>query len=812
MKRWKLGNDGFVMQYMIAGPVETDYSSETTARDQMTLEGKLRHEIVGEMPGEWNEAVEAGKKAENGGCWQVWAPYENAFVDTSKFYSTLKRVSMEAAAVLCAPEDCQVRAKVWTYMAAGIYVNGKLAGKVEYPVYKPISNREVTLSLKKGMNTLLFVCENLGVRDTRNILGVQILERQDELEVMLADESLQEQVYEDGAFLAACRPENGSIVFPEAAGEGVRVFCPPDSPDFFEAHKPARELDVKGMEKVPVPEEMIGVNVSVEREKYTLERTLEFAERNRPLYSEDLSWTGKDKLDEVMRRIAGVKSLNRGEFGFAIMNLLARRYLGQETKEDRDLLVEDLARIEERVDCADFLICGLVRYIKVFGIDKDLEGRVKEVLLNFRYWMTMEGMDAMCFWSENHAMMFYSSAMFVGEMYPDEYFPRARMTGRELSAYGKEKLLDWLKDLEDYGYEEFLSAVYMCVTFAALLNLVDFAEPEIAQRAEKLCDLLMEELAKHSFKGSVIAPMGRVYRGIIYPFSCGTQSIINIMDGTAPYCFGEGWTAYLVGSRYQIPESVKGYLRQEIEEEYSTGNALVRLKKTDDYCLTSVQSPRMDGWMRWPNLREDETARTDCHDFTKSLNESFHGTSLFAPGTYGYQQHLWMAALSGEAVLFVNHPGTTAEKSGMRPGYWYGNGVMPAVRQTGSLLEAIYRIPEEHPIHFTHVYCPKLCYNEVMEEAHWVFLRKDKGYLALWTNGSFEEHNDQIFNCELRVYGSETAYVCLLGSEAEYGSFEKFKEEAKGLMPSYDQEKQCLHTAKDTLQYVKGTDRTQFVE
>lgn len=812
MKRWKLGSDGFVMQYMIAGPVETDYCSDTTARDQMTLEGKLRHEIVSDVEETFCERIRAGEQAVNGGCWKVWAPYENAFVDTSKFYSTLKKVSMEVAAVLFAPEDCEVQAKVWTYMAAGIYLNGKLAGKVEYPVYKPISNREVTFSLKKGANTLLFVCENLGVRDTRNILGVQILERQDEIQVMLADDSLQEQVYEDGAFLAACRPENGGIVFPEEVGEGVHVFCPSDSPDFFEAHKPARELDAKGMSKVLVPEEIAVVNVSVEREKYTLERTLEFAERNQPLYSEDPSWTGKDKLDEVMRRIAKVKSLNRGEFGFAIMNLLARRYLGQETKEDRTLLMEDLERIEERVDCADFLICGLVRYIKVYGMDKELEGRVKEVLLNFRYWMTMEGMDAMCFWSENHAMMFYSSAMFAGEMYPDEYFPRAKMTGRELSAYGKEKLLDWLADLEDYGYEEFLSSVYMCVTFAALLNLVDFAEPEIAGRAEKMCDLLMEELAKHCFKGSVIAPMGRVYRGIIYPFSCGTQSIINIMDGTAPYCFGEGWMAYLAGSRYQIPETAKEYLRQKIEEEYSTGNALVRLKKTDDYCLTSVQSPRMDGWQRWPNLREDETARTDCHEFTKSLNESFHGTSLFAPGTYGYQQHLWMAALSGEAVLFVNHPGTTAEKSGMRPGYWYGNGVMPAIRQTGSLLEAIYRIPEEHPIHFTHVYCPKLCYNQVIEDGHWLFLRKEKGYLALWSSGNFVEHNDQIFHCELRVYGSETAYVCLLGAETEYGSFEKFQEEAKALTPSYDQEKQCLHTAKDTLEYVKGTDRTQFVE
>ncbi len=57
------------------------------------------------------------------------------------------------------------------------------------------------------------------------------------------------------------------------------------------------------------------------------------------------------------------------------MNLLARRYLGQETKEDRQLFIEDLARINERVDCADFLICGLIRYIKVYGIDEELEGK-----------------------------------------------------------------------------------------------------------------------------------------------------------------------------------------------------------------------------------------------------------------------------------------------------------------------------------------------------------------------------------------------------------------------------------------------------
>lgn len=812
MKTWKLGYDGFVMQYMIAGPQEEDFVSDTTARDQMTLEGKLRKEIVPERTAERHEMIQVGSQAKNNAVWKVYAPYENAFVDTSKFYSTLKRVSMEVAASLVADEPCSVRAKIWTYMSAAVYLNGKLVGEVKAPVYKPISGVEIVLELKQGKNDLLAVCENLGVRDTRNILGIQILDHTDEISVILTDDSIQDEVFKDTEFLAAVRPENGSLVFPADAEKGVSVYYLPDTPDFYEAHKDLSYENAEGRSRIEVPEDYITASVRISREKYQLERTIELEERIRPLYSVNQNCTDKEKIDEIMERLEKVQSLNRGEFGFAIMNLLARKYLGRPGAQDRELLLNDIELIDQRVDCADFLICGLIRYIKVFGLPEDMKDRTREVLLNFRYWMNMDGMDAMCFWSENHSMMFYSCAMFVGEMYPDDYFPRAKMNGKELHAFGKQKLLEWLDDLEEYGFEEFLSAVYMCVTFAALLNLVDFAEESISQRAEKLCDKLMEELAKHSFRGCVIAPMGRVYRGILYPFSCAIESIINMMDGTAPYCYGEGWLAYMVGSKYKVPESAKKFLKEPIETEYSTGNALVRLKKTDSYCLSSVQSPRQDGWERWENIRDKAEADTETHEFTKSLNEGFHGTSYFTPGTYGYQQHMWMAALSPEAVLFVNHPGTTAEKSGMRPGYWYGNGVMPAIRQQGSLLEAIYVIPEEHPVHFTHVYCPEARFDEVKKEEQWLFLRSGEGYAALWSSAPMHSHNDMIFNCEQRVYGKQSAYICLMGCEKEDGSFAAFCERAKALNPVYTEENSTLSSTAGSFVYQKGNDRTQFVE
>ena len=143
--------------------------------------------------------------------------------------------------------------------------------------------------------------------------------------------------------------------------------------------------------------------------------------------------------------------------------------------------------------------------------------------------------------------------------------------------------------------------------------------------------------------------------------------------------------------------------------------------------------------------------KVHTHAFTKSLNECFHGTSAFGPGIYGYQQHMWYGALSPEAVIFANHPGATSEQSDMRPGYWYGNGVMPAVKQVPGKVGAVYRIPESHPIHFTHIYCPRDRFDRVLKAGNWLLLKKDTGYMGLWCSTELTPFDDTIFHCELRL-------------------------------------------------------------
>lgn len=810
---WKLGKDGFVMEYMVAGPALAEYQTDLQDDDQLRLEGRLRKAISEFRAAAVDMEIRLGEAAPNGCLWQVYAPYENGIIDVSAFYSTLQKIRIDAAAELIAPEDMTVRGRVWTYMSVGIYVNGDLAGKVEYPDYKPIQYCDLTLSLKAGRNQIVFICDNLGARDTRNILGLQILDHQDELRTGLADERCEERTGAIREFLNGLTLEGSVVKFPFQAPEGTWYTESRESPDYEVMRQPVSWNALEGKESLEIPQSVMGVEICVKQEGVSLSRKLEAASHKKMLLREP-GTDGKKAWMDTMESIASVSSLNRGGFGFAIFNVLARKYLGREEARDREYLKETLDLIETRVDCSDFIVCGFLRYMHNYPLDEELQARAREVLLNFRYWMNMEGSDAMCFWSENHALMFYAAAMDAGKTYPDDYFPRAKMTGQELCRYSEDKLRQWLDDVEEYGYEEFLSAVYMCVTLGALVHVIDFACQDISERAKKAADLLLTQLSRHVFKGTMIAPMGRVYRDVIYPFGQGSQSIVNLVDPTAPFSYGEGWLSWLATSSYRFPAELKALMEEKTDCAYTSGNGRIRLEKTEDYCLTSVESPRQDEYVRWHNERIDGSwTDSDTHQFTKSLNECFHGTSCFQPGTYGYQQHMWYGALSPEAVIFTNHPGTWSEQSSMRPGYWFGNGVMPAIRQEKGILGAVYQITEEHPVSFTHVYCPQERFDEVRREDHWLFLKKDGGYMALWSSEALEPYNDMIFNCEFRAYSRNHAYLCICGSGKDHGSLDDFCAYAKSRKPVYAPEEGVL-TAEGGFRVECRTvqDPTQFVE
>lgn len=812
MEKSYLSRTGFITNYLVSGPKETDFINNETDENQLRYEQHLRS-IVADLNRTLPEStVLLGEESRLGIPWRYYYHYGNWFVDESTFYSTLQKVELDAVTEIQVECDVTVNAVVWSYAALDVWCNKEHVCQLETPVYKPIKKKDMELVLKAGTNRIYISLQTLGVRDTRTLFGIQILDHQDEIIVRLPDSTRTDKLVMTEKWLNSICIQDSILTFDGEAPKGTWLAYDSQSPDFAQVESRKEWQEISGEAFVILDAGKQGViHVRVGSEHAMLTRTVENILAQKPVYSKMNDFEENKKA--VFERIAEAEGLSRGDkFGFFISNILARKALGMSGDRDTELLYETLNQIESRYDCSDFLVCGLVRYVKTYPTEEKLAACIKDVLLNWRYWMDQKGTDAMCFWSENHSLMFYTCAMNVGEMYPDEYFPRADMTGRELHRIGKIKVKCWLEDVKNHGFEEFISTVYMCVTFAALLNVIDYSEPGISERAAKITDRLLEMLCRHTYDGVVIAPMGRVYREVIHPFEQGAQALMNLIDPEVPYSFGEGWLGFYASSNYQLPESLKDLMRTSADLSYSTGNALISLKKSEQYCMTSVQSPRLDAeFKRWKNLTLDPEADTRTCEYTKSLNERFHGTTCFEPGVYGYQQHMWYAALDKETDVFTNHPGGTSDSSSMRPGFWYGNGVMPALAQKENVLGVVYHIPDEHPIHFTHAYFPTPKFDETRISDHWLLGRKKESFLALWCSGIMEPAQDQLFFCEYRTYGDDIAYFCICQSSQDIKNMDEFAAYVCSLEPEFMEKDRVLSASGLTVRFTENQDRTQYV-
>ena len=805
---WPLDREGFIQHYMVSGPQTEPFQCDERDTNQLRFEGRLREIVARHEPVRDALNIRHGTDSRLGLPWRFQGGKDTSFVNLSGFYATMQRERFDAATALIAERECTVEAVLWSYTAVDLYLNGSCEGGLAQPVYKPIQRAQISLPLQAGRNILYLACETLGVRDTRSVVGLQILNAPETLRVSLPDPGLAEQAAEALRFLDAAQIEPQRIVFPSPAPEGTAWSRRENDPDYVKAHIPAEWRDVSGRESIRLPEgaEQIVLQVPVGKEKVRrlFERTEEIQPRIlRPAPSE------RENLQLILKRIAAVESLNRGDFGFPIANMLARRAVGEASPRDDQLMEDMLGLIEKRVDCADFLVCGLIRYLRNYTVSPKTSDRIRQVLTHWRYWMDQDGFDGMCFWSENHCLMFYSNAMLAGELYPDDLFPLAGMTGRELSLWGRRKTAEWLEDVETWGFEEFHSTVYMCVTFAVLINVIDYGAADLSARAARLTDQMLRMLADHTFGGGIIAPQGRVYRNVLYPFRAGAMALMNLADPEQPYDYGEGWLGFYATSSYTFPADLKERMRKPVSLSYTSGNARIILEKQEDWCLTSVQSPR-EPFRRWTNGIRQPDADPSSHAFVKSYNECFHGTTCFQPGVYGYQQHLWYAALDGAAAVFINHPGSSSEGGDMRPGYWHGNGVFPALKQEGARLGLIYRIPEAYPFHYVHLYCPECRFDEVRRSGEWLLLRKGTGYIGLWSSVPFEPWTGVNDHCEQRLWGDEIACFCLCAGR-EVRDMDAFEKQAMSLRPAYEPEEGLLTAGDYRLTYVQGLDDTQYL-
>ena len=805
----RLNKQGFITDYLISGPIETDIINSHQEEDQLKYEKHLRKDIVETATHKPNQQIQIGEVSALGKPWHYYYDYGNWFVDQSKFYSLLKKVEFYAVTHLVAGEAGVIEANLWTYGACEIWVNGTLVCSAKTPVYKPIKKEVIQLPLLKGDNELFIRFQNLGVRDTRNLFGIQLMSHQELVEVKLPDWQKSHYMVDAAKVLNTLDLKEGVLYVRELAKDPIYLTYDYQYEDFSKQQERFKTIEITHEQEIKLLKDAPSATVSITTPYGTISRKLEMTEAIQPIYRPQASRMGA--LKYTFTEIAKIGQMLRGKDEcFAMYPLLARKALGLSKASDTADFLNDLEHIEVRRDCSDFLASALVRYCKLNELTPEEAIRVKEVLLDYRYWMDEEGADGMCFWSENHSLMFYTTAYFAGQMYPSDTFKRSGKKGEQLTQDARIRLMDWLKDTHQYGFEEFQSGGYTPITFCALLTLVDFAEEEMSLLATKVVDKLIRMLALHSFKGSVISPQGRVYREVLYPFAQDVQQLLYMIDPDVPYHCSE-WVSIWATSKYQLPAGLKQLMSEPITTSYVNGNACINLCKRPDYMVTSVASPRTDSYpVYWDNVSEQAGVDKGSFEYCKSLNERFHGTSKFEPGVYGYQQHMWYAALDVQTVVFVNHPGGSCDSTTTRPGYWFGNGEMPALKQDKALIGAIYNISESHPIAFTHVYFPQKRFEEVKHKGNWYFGKKKGSYLGIWCSKALQPYQDQLFDCELRAYGRHMAYLCQCGSEEEYGSFEGFVKYCQGLNPHFDGS--TLEASEAfRLEYRRYNNKTQYV-
>jgi len=188
----------------------------------------------------------------------------------------------------------------------------------------------------------------------------------------------------------------------------------------------------------------------------------------------------------------------------------------------------------------------------------------------------------------------------------------------------------------------------------------------------------------------------------------------------------------------------------------------------------------------------DELWNHECHIIAeeKVVNKVTYRTPDYAlasaqdyrPGEQGKREHIWQATLGPEAVVYSTHPACMGQSEAHIPGFWLGNATLPRVAQWKDVLIAIYNLPDNDWMGYTHAYFPAYAFDAhvIRENAQgqaWAFARKDEAYIALTASqGLTRTFQEPGAYRELRSYGKDIVWCCQMGRAALDGDFETFQE------------------------------------
>ena len=545
-------------------------------------------------------------------------------------------------------------------------------------------------------------------------------------------------------------------------------------------------------------------------------------------------WGGRGKTEETAAKAGHdiPMSIKMNNKCFPGIGQLARGEAIDETQ-----IIEVLDFIDRRLDCADFRMVCILRSLYDFSrnVSPGTLEKMKRSVLSFKYWMDEPGEDSMCYWSENHQLLFAACEYLAGQMYPDETFVSDGNSGAYHMEKGRRRLAYWFETRFRLGFVEWHSNTYYEEDVAPLSLLIDCCrDPVLAGQAMILMDLLLLDMALHSFQGYFSASSGRCYEVQKKdPAKQDTADILSRAFGL-PRIQGDDYSRlsadFLLNRKYLVPEAIRriALSRETVEIKTSMGLALKEVDRQFPL-KRDIQGRGMYLWSMEAftnpesvdlTLRIFRAWRLKTNDFLKNikwmdlpvlkhlglmpfvirlLNPVTQGIAIQRADTYTYrtadymlstaqchhpdgfgdQQHIWQATLPGPISIFTTHPGAAFFQDNARnfsPGYWVGNGVNPHAAQMENVTLCLYdlRVRKgllERPRQmFTHAWFPFSLFDEASFDPHIALGRKGDSYAALLTIHALERGSDS----ELIQRGPVTGWAAVLGSKSEHGDFAAF--------------------------------------
>ncbi|WP_407272084.1 hypothetical protein [Radiobacillus sp. PE A8.2] len=704
---------------------------------------------------------------------QIYFPFENPRVEFSAFIQTPHTLSTFAKTYIVVDDPEKVPFQIMTCGGVEIWVNN--AHQVSYTPYtRNLPSAEIIhLSLEKGENEIIVYFDELAERDVNYYFSLQYkgtkplqgfipvrysTAKITEVEQLLDNMFLEKDLFTDGFIniqLANMLMNDYDYLYVKVNQNELLnpVFVEQEINESNTGIKPSQftvniddqldknrisighieEFGVRGITHFD-----IGLKVDdglIIYRRFVV--TINNANEDELQVSDILVKRKKEVLDFLSE--IPVKDFNRG---------IARTALyGEVDEKTKDLIRSGFRVIEEKGDCADFRLAPILAYAIKYKslIPEDLMTEIKDLALNFRYWIDEPGNDVMWYFSENHAFLFHVSQYFAGYLYSENSFVVSDRSGEEQYQMGKERLEEWFDIFFKYGFSEWNSTTYLPIDLIGFLSLYEAApDQQIRDLSKKALDFTFEILAANLYGKTMSSTYGRVYEHDLKAMELGEVSNLAFI----------AWK--------------KGNLNRSI-------------RSTVLFCLSDYEPPNFDHYLE---IEDEKAVLTEYVQGIKKVYTYSFKTNYYACASAinfntfkkGHQQHLMNVSLGKDNTQFwMNNPGERVYSGENRPSFWAGNGVCPNIRQYKNCMLIEYRL-DEAIVPFIHAYIPFWKLDEIVDKDKWFFARKNNSYLAFYFHNGYKYQKEKaIAYREVRSYGDRNLVVVRCSSKEEIGSFQAFQ-------------------------------------